>query len=338
MAVLEDPHQRAERRGQRQDVAHQRLHRQHHAAGEQEQQHEGDGGHQPQHQRKPVRHRIDAVAVDLGDTGHLNGSAGRPGHLVQPLELGVGCLGKQRRRAADGQECAAVGQPGGRGRRSHPVSAHERPAGRRHRRHVGNPRQVGGVPVKIRRAQATGVGDDDGHRRRGIVREIGAQLVTDLMRRRRTRQHPVVRETPLHREERKPEQQQQRDDGQTDRRPAAHHELARPVPEQLLDGLVHRIGAAAAAGAPAGARPVRPAGDPAARSRPGLSRSTRSRRRPRWPHRRRRTISGSTSGTATVADIDNATVTAENSTVRPEVAMVRISASSRSLPSANSSR
>lgn len=39
-----------------------------------------------------------------------------------------------------------------------------------------------------------------------------------------------------------------------------------------------------------------------------------------------------------MADIDSATVTAENSTVRPEVAIVLINASSGLLPSANSSR
>ena len=64
------------------------------------------------------------------------------------------------------------------------------------------------------------------------------------MRRRRNRQHPIVRETPLHRHERKSEQQQQRDAGHPDRQPAPHHELARPVPEQLLDRLVHGFGAA----------------------------------------------------------------------------------------------
>ena len=143
-----------------------------------------------------------------------------PATWCNRVELGVVGLRKQRRRAAHGQECAAVGQPGGRRRWPHPVSAHERPVRGRYRRHVGDPRQVGGVLVQIRRAQAAGIGDDDGHRRRGVVRETAAQLVTDLMRRRRTRQHPVVRETPLHREERKPEQQQQRDDGQPDRQPS----------------------------------------------------------------------------------------------------------------------
>ena len=42
MAVLEDPHHRAERGGQRKDVEHQRFQRQHDAAGQQEQQHEHD--------------------------------------------------------------------------------------------------------------------------------------------------------------------------------------------------------------------------------------------------------------------------------------------------------
>ena len=39
-------------------------------------------------------------------------------------------------------------------------------------------RALGG---EIRRAQATGIGHDDGHRRRRILREVGAQLVTDLI-------------------------------------------------------------------------------------------------------------------------------------------------------------
>ena len=43
-------------------------------------------------------------------------------------------------------------------------------------------------------------------------------------------------------------------------------------------------------------------------------------------------------GNNTIATIDSATVSAENSTVRPAVAMVRISASSRVDPAANSSR
>ena len=43
-------------------------------------------------------------------------------------------------------------------------------------------------------------------------------------------------------------------------------------------------------------------------------------------------------GNSTIATIDSATVIAENSTVRPAVAIVRTSARSRSAPSANSSR
>ena len=43
-------------------------------------------------------------------------------------------------------------------------------------------------------------------------------------------------------------------------------------------------------------------------------------------------------GNSTIATIDSATVIAENSTVRPAVAMVRTSARSRSAPSASSSR
>ena len=43
-------------------------------------------------------------------------------------------------------------------------------------------------------------------------------------------------------------------------------------------------------------------------------------------------------GNKTIATIDSATVIAENNTVRPAVAIVRISASSRPAPSAISSR
>ncbi len=242
MAVLEDPHQRAERRGQRQEVARERLDRQQHAAGEQEQQHEGDRGHQPEDERKPFGHGVDAVAVDLRHPAHLDGPPGRSGDVVQPCELGVVRRGEQRRRAADGQKGAALGQPGRPGRWPHPISAREGAPGRGHGRHVGHARERGGVAVEIPGIQAGGIGDDDGHRRRGIVGEVVAQPVTDLVRRRRARQHPVVREPPLHREERQPEQQEQADDGQADRRPAAHHELARPIPEQLLDGLWRRLG------------------------------------------------------------------------------------------------
>ncbi len=61
------------------------------------------------------------------------------------------------------------------------------------------------------------------------------------MGRGRFRQHPVVGHTPLHPEEWNPEHQQQHDDGQTDRHGPARHELRRPVPEQLLHRLAHRI-------------------------------------------------------------------------------------------------
>ena len=43
-------------------------------------------------------------------------------------------------------------------------------------------------------------------------------------------------------------------------------------------------------------------------------------------------------GNSTIATIDSATVIAENSTVRPAVAIVRINASSRCDPAASSSR
>ena len=52
-----------------------------------------------------------------------------------------------------------------------------------------------------------------------------------------------------------------------------------------------------------------------------------------------RTAWGTTKGKGTtIAIIDSATVNAENSTVRPAVVIVRISARSRSAPSASSSR
>ena len=47
--VLEDPDHRAEGRGQRQHVEHQRFQRDHHAAGEQEQDREHDHRDQPEH-------------------------------------------------------------------------------------------------------------------------------------------------------------------------------------------------------------------------------------------------------------------------------------------------
>ena len=99
------------------------------------------------------------------------------------------------------------------------LPADERPGRGRHGRDVGHPGQVGRVAAEVGRTHPSDVRDDDGHRGRRVIGEIVAQLVTNCMRRRRRRQHPVVGHPPLHPEERKPQHQQQRDDRQPDRAP-----------------------------------------------------------------------------------------------------------------------
>ena len=73
----------------------------------------------------------------------------------------------------------------------------------------GNPSQIRCVPVDLGFGQTTGVGHHDGHRGGGVVGELGAHLITDLVGRRGRRQYPIVGESPLHPEERGPEQQEQ---------------------------------------------------------------------------------------------------------------------------------
>ena len=124
----------------------------------------------------------------------------------------------------------------------------ERPAGSGHRRHVGHLRQRRGVAVEFGGGDPGGVGNDDGDVRRGVDGEVVAQLVTDLARRQRLRQHAVVGEAPLDAEERRAEQQQQRDDREADRNRPAHNEFRGAVPERLLDRLAHRLGPAEDAG------------------------------------------------------------------------------------------
>jgi hypothetical protein len=70
-----------------------------------------------------------------------------------------------------------------------------------------------------------GIGDYDRDSVRGVVAEVVAQLVADLMRRGRVRQHTVIGHAPPDAQERGTQQHQQRNDGQSDRNRAAHHEL-----------------------------------------------------------------------------------------------------------------
>ena len=76
----------------------------------------------------------------------------------------------------------------GRGRgRSDKAAADERPIRRRHRRHRGHLRELRCVAAHLSGADPVGVGNDNGHVRRQVVREIGAELITDLARRARCR-------------------------------------------------------------------------------------------------------------------------------------------------------
>ena len=71
--------------------------------------------------------------------------------------------------------------------------------------------------VGARVAQTTRIGHHDGDGGCGIVVEVGAHLITDLVSRRSLRQYPIVRESPLHPEERGAEQEEQRDEPPTRR-------------------------------------------------------------------------------------------------------------------------
>ena len=108
MSVLEDPHHRAEGRGEGKDVERQRFQWHHDAAGQQEEQHEHDDGDQPEHHRQSRRNGVDAVPIDLGDAGEVDLRAARGGHRVQAVELSLGAVGEQRSCAVDGEKRAAL--------------------------------------------------------------------------------------------------------------------------------------------------------------------------------------------------------------------------------------
>ena len=98
---------------------------------------------------------------------------------VQAVELGLGGFGEQRRGAAHRQVRAAAGN-----------------LDRRHPGHVGHAGQIRCVPVDLGFGQTTGVGHHDGHGGRGVVGELGAHLVTDLVGRRGRPAAPDRRGTP----------------------------------------------------------------------------------------------------------------------------------------------
>ena len=183
------------------------------------------------------------------------------GHRVQVVELVLRAIGEQRSRALDGEECAA-GElcAGRRGRRSGEVARNECAHRSGDGRNVGHARQVGGVAFDVVRADAVGVRNDDRHRGVGVVGEVLAQLVADLVCRGSLRQHPVVGKAPPHAEERRAEQQQQRDAGQPERNGTVHDAFRRAIPEPLLDGDRRRLGPAEHMPREPARRPANPGG------------------------------------------------------------------------------
>ena len=109
---------------------------------------------------------------------------------------------------------------------------------------------------------AVGVRNDDCHRGVGVVGEVLAQLVADLVCRGGLRQHPVVGKAPPHAEERRAEQQEQRDTGQPDGNGTVHGACRAAIPEPLLDGDRRRLGPAEhAPGEPTDVQRIQPVTD-----------------------------------------------------------------------------
>ena len=165
------------------------------------------------------------VTGDLGDAAEENATAGRRRHVVQSGELSLGGLGIQRGDAADRQERAAVGDPGGRRRRTDLLTVDERAVRNRYQRHLGHPGQIGGVAVELGGTDPVRLGDDDADPAVEVAAEIVSKPIADLMCRRTRRQHPVVGITELDSQERRAEEEQQGDDRQADRNRTAHDEF-----------------------------------------------------------------------------------------------------------------
>ena len=164
-----------------------RFQRQHHTAGQSEHQYERDRGNDRKDDGQPRVDGVGGVAVDRGGPGQKRLPACGTGHGLKPVELRLRGLRVQRRAARDGQEGTAVADRGRRRGRSDRPAADECAIRRRHRRHRGNLRELRCVAGQLGGADPVGVGDDDGHVRRQVVSEIGAELITDLARRARCR-------------------------------------------------------------------------------------------------------------------------------------------------------
>ncbi len=164
---------------------------------------------------------------------------------MQAVELSFRPVGEQRGRAFDSEECAAGDLSGRRRRRTNSVAVDEGSRRGRHRGHVGA-RGTGSAAYLSMSDALTpvGVADDDGHGGVGIVHEVAAQLVADLMSRGRLRQHAIVWESPSHAQERRTEQNQQSDTRQPERNCFVHNATRGAVPESSLDGPGLRFGAA----------------------------------------------------------------------------------------------
>ena len=138
MAVLEDPHHRTERRGQREDVQQHRLDRKHHAAGQQEQQDQGDHRDQSEHQgsREVIAWTLSRLVCAVP----ANSTARPPGGAIacRGVQLAVRAVGEQRRDAVDGQQGGSGLGAGGGGRRPDERAVDVGSARRRHRRDVGH--------------------------------------------------------------------------------------------------------------------------------------------------------------------------------------------------------
>ena len=315
MAVLEDPDHRAERRGEAQDVEHERLDRHDDAAEHEEQQHERRHRDQPDRERQPAEaatpwrrrarpadppteHREGRVRVadcrrrassPSGETGSTGGHDREPGGVVGPRSAASRSSGDVDQGAVE--VAAGDARRPGRRRRARESSA------------------AYGVDLAVTVVGVADVGGDDLDRARllrvevvrGSRRGPGGSTATPGSTRSSGRPNSRRRNGA-------PSRSKQRDDHGRDRDRPAHHERRDPVPDPLAD----RLRLARAQSTRASRRWAR--GRRAAPGRTTTAPAPASSDTPMPAYaNERRNASGNTSSAAS----DTATVSALNATVSP---------------------
>ena len=199
VAVLEDPHHRAERRAEGERVAEQRTDRLQDAAGEQEQQDERGHHDQPAGQEQVRADRVLRVDQRRGSAADEHLGSGRCGHRAHLPDEVLRCA---RGRVQSGAQ-------------AHPLRGrlHRRPVADAHvdSLHTAQPAELLGVAVQFgwRKGGRDQHVDDVG---RG--REVVAQGVADLVARRAGGQDALVGGSERDGQQRRREEQQHRDDRQ----------------------------------------------------------------------------------------------------------------------------